>query len=78
MTNTPEIWHTFEKQGERVLHTLRTRDTAAAKAMLAAPELLSVLKSLLHAVRHGNGNSAWDTIKEHADATIAKAEGGAA
>lgn len=42
-----DIWHKFEKQGNRVVHTIRTRNTNTAKAMIVAPELIDSLMLIL-------------------------------
>lgn len=42
---TLDIWHKFEKQGDKVLHTLHTRNLNYAKAMLVAPQLLVTARS---------------------------------
>lgn len=44
-----DIWHKFEKQDNQVLHTVRTRNTSYAKAMLVAPQLLEALQLLVTA-----------------------------
>lgn len=69
-----DIWHKFEKQDNRVVHTIRTRNTSYAKAMLVAPQLLEALQLLVTA-RSDNEFDAEMTMLayEKAEATIAKA-----
>ena len=43
-THSLDIWHTLEKQGDKVLHTIRTRNKAQATAAMVAVELLEALK----------------------------------
>lgn len=77
MINENDIWHKFEKQGNRqVLHTLRTRNTKHAKAMLVAPQLLEALQLLVTA-RSDNEFDA-DMVRlcyEKAEAVIKQAKG---
>ncbi len=44
-----DIWHKFERQGNQVLHVIRTRNTSYAKAMLVAPQMLEALQLLVTA-----------------------------
>lgn len=41
-----DIWHKFEKQGGKVMHTIRTRNSSIAKACMVAPQLLEALEML--------------------------------
>lgn len=71
-----DIWHKFEKQGDKVLHTLRTRNASDAKAMLVAPQLLEALQLLVTA-RSDNSFDA-DMIRlcyEKAESVIKQAKG---
>lgn len=67
-----DIWHKFEKQGGKVLHTIRTRDTATAKACMAATQLLDCLYAIKSTI-HFNKFS-WPLQQQIIDA-ISKAEG---
>lgn len=48
-THDLDIWHTFEKHGSKVLHTVRTRNANYAKAMMVAPQLLEALVAIVDA-----------------------------
>lgn len=44
-----DIWTKVERHGDKVLHTLYTRNPSSAKAMMVAPKLLEVLQLLVTA-----------------------------
>lgn len=72
------IWHTKEKQGGKVLHTLKTRDRGVASAMMVAPELLEALENIIADMPsyQFNGEPALPESKYgRAHAIIAKAKG---
>lgn len=67
-----DIWHKFEKQGDKVLHTVRTRNANYARAMMVAPQLLEALVAIVDA---GYLEGAYQPTVDMALSAISKAKG---
>lgn len=78
MTNSPkfEVWLKIEKQGERALYTLSTRDAEAVNAMMVAGDMQTALysvRSALVKLQHGEHASITEQLRI-IDATLVKSK----